>query len=583
MAGGGATTSPEQKKAALEAALENQALSNYLFYICASISAALIIWRVWTVIVKYVRTVASLNNDNQRYFAQSDSKVSWIKRNVLYAPVFSKRHNREIQLSSAINVGTLPSRFQLLFLTGYLATNIAFCVIDIPFAGSFADAAKQLRNRTGTLAVVNMIPLFLMAGRNNPLIQMLGISFDTFNLLHRWFGRIVILESIAHTLAWMSSTAKASSWEAAITSATTVPFLLFGFVATCAFTAIGIQASSPIRHAFYETFKLLHILLAITAVVGVWYHLQMKALPQLKYLWPVIIFWACDRASRAARVFYGNVGHGGSKALVEALPGNACRVTVTMVRPWTFGPGQHAYVYLPSISLLQSHPFSVTWSEEAEDPLAEKASLNRQDILAMRKTTMSFVMRARTGMTDTLYRKAAACPEGKMTTTCMVEGPYGGMHSMRSYGTVMLFAGGVGITHQVPHVRDLVAGYANGTVAARRVILVWTIQSPEHLEWIRPWMTEILAMEKRRDVLRIMLFVSRPRSTKEIHSPSSTVQMFPGRPNIETLIKAEQESQVGTMGISVCGPGALSDEVRRAVRDLQYDSAIDFNEEAFSW
>ncbi|KAJ0167754.1 Ferric/cupric reductase transmembrane component 2 [Colletotrichum tanaceti] len=583
MAGGGETKSPEAQQAAIDAALENKALSNYLFYICASVSAAVIIWRVWTVIVKYVRTVACLNNDNQRYFAQSDSKVSWMKKNVLYAPVFSKRHNREIQLSSAINVGTLPSRLQLMFLAGYLATNIAFCVINIPFAGSFAAAASQLRNRTGTLAVVNMIPLFLMGGRNNPLVQMLGISFDTFNLLHRWFGRIVILEALAHTLAWMANTANKSSWETAIKSATTVPFLLFGFVATCAFVAIGIQASSPIRHAFYETFKLLHILLAITAVVGTWYHLQMKALPQLKYMWPVVIFWAGDRVWRAARVFYGNVGHGGSKALVEALPGNACRVTVTMARPWTFGPGQHAYMYMPSISLLQSHPFSVAWSEEAEDPMAERPSLNRQDILAMRKTTMSFVIRARTGMTDTLYRKAAACPEGKMTTTCMVEGPYGGLHTMRSYGTVMLFAGGVGITHQVPHVRDLVAGYANGTVAARRVILVWTIQSPEHLEWIRPWMTEILAMEKRRDVLRIMLFVSRPRSTKEIHSPSSTVQMFPGRPNIETLIRAEQESQVGTMGISVCGPGALSDEVRRAVRDRQHDSAIDFNEEAFSW
>ncbi|KAK7435731.1 ferric reductase like transmembrane component [Colletotrichum acutatum] len=582
MAAGGATKSPEEQQAAIDAANENVSLSNYLYYICAAIAAAVIIWRVWTVIVRYVRTVACLNNDNQRYFAQSDSKVSWMKKNILYAPVMSKRHNREIQLSSAINVGTLPSRLQLLFLTGYFATNIAFCVINIPFAGSFAAAASQLRNRTGTLAVVNMIPLFLMGGRNNPLIPMLGMSFDTFNLLHRWFGRIVILEALAHTLAWMANTANKSSWQAAITSATTVPFLLFGFVATCAFVAIGIQASSPIRHAFYETFKFLHILLAITAVVGTWYHLQMKALPQLKYMWPVIIFWGGDRVWRAWRVFYGNVGHGGSKALVEALPGNACRVTVTMARPWTFGPGQHAYMYMPSLSLLQSHPFSVAWSEEAEDPMAEKGSLNRQDILAMRKTTMSFIIRARTGMTDTLYRKAAACPEGKMTTTCMVEGPYGGLHSMRSYGTVMLFAGGVGITHQVPHVRDLVAGYANGTVAARKVILIWTIQSPEHLEWIRPWMTEILAMEKRRDVLRIMLFVSRPRSTKEIHSPSSTVQMFPGRPNIETLIKAEQESQVGTMGISVCGPGALSDEVRRAVRDRQHDSAIDFNEEAFS-
>lgn len=90
-------------------------------------------------------------------------------------------------------------------------------------------------------------------------------------------------------------------------------------------------------------------------------------------------------------------------------------------------------------------------------------------------------------------------------------------------------------------------------------------------------------MDKRRECLRIMLFVSRPRSTKEIHSPSATVQMFPGRPNIETLLDLEVEQRVGAMGVSVCGSGALSDDVRRAVRARQGAGNIDFVEEAFSW
>jgi hypothetical protein len=196
---------------------------------------------------------------------------------------------------------------------------------------------------------------------------------------------------------------------------------------------------------------------------------------------------------------------------------------------------------------------------------------------------MSFIIRARTGFTNKLFNKAEAAPDGRFFTRCYAEGPYGGMHQMHSYGTVMLFAGGVGITHQVLHVRDLVAGYANGTVAVRKIVLVWIIQSPEHLEWIRPWMTAILAMDRRRDVLRIMLFVSRPRSTKEIHSPSSTVQMFPGRPNIETLLDSEIETRVGALGVTVCGSGALSDDVRSAVRARQHAGNIDFVEEAFSW
>ncbi|RYP84197.1 hypothetical protein DL770_005239 [Monosporascus sp. CRB-9-2] len=545
--------------------MENAALSNFLLVLCGGLSLLVIIWRLTTLVV------------------QPSPKFSWLKKNLLYAPLFRKRHNREFQLSSAVNVGTLPTRFQFFFLLGYFALNVAFCVINIPFFESYGDVARQVRNRSGTLATVNMIPLFLLAGRNNPLIGLLGISFDTFNLMHRWFGRIVALESVCHVVAFWCGSAIDKGWAAAFKTSYTVPFMLVGFISVCAFVAILFQAASIARHAYYEFFKILHILLAIVAFVGLWYHLGMEGLDAIKWLVPVIPIWAGDRFLRFARVVYRNVGNGGNKTVVEALPGNSVRVTVTMARPWTFRPGQHAYLYMPTISFWQSHPFSVAWSEEAESLSSDKLAMNRQDVLAMQKTSMSFIIRGRTGMTNTLYQRAAASNEGRMTTTCWVEGPYGGEHRMHSYGSVMLFAGGVGITHAVPHVRDLVAGYANGTVASRKVVLVWIIQSPEHLEWIRPWMTEILAMEKRREVLRIMLFISRPRSTKEIHSPSSTVQMFPGRPNIETLLAMETEQQVGAMGVTVCGPGALSDEVRQAVRRRQNYQSIDFIEEAFSW
>jgi len=351
-----------------------------------------------------------------------------------------------------------------------------------------------------------------------------------------------------------------------------------------AVTAISFQSMSVLRHAFYETFKYTHIALIILSLVAIWYHLHLSQLPQVTILFGVVAIWGTERSLRIAKLLYRNIGNGGSKALVECLPGNATRVTVDLARPWTFKPGQHAYLYMPAIGLWTSHPFSVAWSEEAES-LSEKRGLasNQQEILALRKTKISFIIRARTGFTNTLFKKAGAAPDGRMYTSCFVEGPYGGLHVMHSYGTVMLFAGGIGISHQVPYVRDLVAGFANGTVATRKVILVWVIQNPEHLEWIRPWMTEILTMEKRRDILRIMLFVSRPRSTKEIHSPSATVQMFPGRPNVETLLDMEIENQIGAMGVSVCASGSLSDDVRKAVRNRQHASNIDFIEEAFSW
>ncbi len=89
-------------------------------------------------------------------------------------------------------------------------------------------------------------------------------------------------------------------------------------------------------------------------------------------------------------------------------------------------------------------------------------------------------------------------------------------------------------------------------------------------------------MEKRREVLRVMLFVSRPRSTKEIHSPSATVQMFPGRPNVDTLLGMEMGEPGRRTWCVRLRPRLFSDEVRKAVRNRQYQGAIDFVEEAFS-
>ncbi|KAL1839028.1 hypothetical protein VTJ49DRAFT_1928 [Mycothermus thermophilus] len=582
--GGGAPGGPAAAKSSLDPDVVNEMLSHHLLLVLGVIAVMLLSYRLAMLAVRYVRTVVCLNNDTQRYFAIPNEAHAWFKRNIQYAPILRKRHNREFQLSSALNMGTLPTRLQLVFLLGYLAANVAFCVITIDWSGPLRQVAALVRNRTGYLAVVNMIPLFIMAGRNNPLITLLGMSFDTFNLLHRWLGRIVMLEAVAHTLAFLISNASVNGWTGAFNTTFRVPYMMWGFIATCAFVAICIQAASLFRHAYYETFKLAHISLAILSILGLWYHLDLKSLPQLRYLYAVVACWILERAARLARLAYRNLGAGGTRTLVEALPGGACRVTVTMARPWQFRPGQHAYLYMPTVGFWQSHPFTVAWSDEGDhhaDPGSDKLPITRQDIA--KKTTVSFVIRGRTGFTGALYSQAASRPDGKMVTRCFVEGPYRGSSRLHSYGTVMLFAGGVGITQAVPHVRELVDGFAKGTVATRRVVMVWSIQSPEHLEWIRPWMTEVLAMPRRREVLKVLLFVSRPRSTKEIHSPSATVQMFPGRPNIETLLGMEMENQIGTMGVTVCGPGALSDDVRRAVRNKQYHGEVDFIEEAFSW
>ncbi len=559
----------------------------------AAIVGIMFTYRWSTELLHHIRRIANLNQSSsgdgkQKYFSLPNEKWASFKRHFLIAPLFRKRHNREFKLSAAINVGTLPSRPQTLFLIGYLVMNVVTAAMHINWHGDTATWLGDARARTGTLSVLNMIPLILLAGRNNPLLSLLGVSFDTYNLIHRWVGRIVVLEATAHGAFWMAGEIVADpqkGWtdiRVAMAAPGLDNLILTGTIGVCAFLAILLQSPSIVRHAFYETFFHIHIILVVLSLVVLWAHLA--GLPQQKQLLlPAILCWVAERFVRMYLLIRRNVGNGVTKAEVEALPGDAVRITLRIAKPWRFRPGQHIYMYMPSVGLWTSHPFSLAWSQEVDSYANEKAlPAARQDVLSTKAVSMSLIVRRRTGFTDRMWSKAERSPQGKLVTTAFVEGPYGDQ-SFQSYGTVMLFAAGVGIAHQVPHVRDLVAAYANGMGATRKVTLVWIIQSPEHLEWIRPWMTQILSMEKRRDILKILLFITRPRSTKEIHSPSSSVQMFPGKPDVGALVEKEQEKQIGAMAISCCGTRSLSDDLRRATRERCQKTVIDFFEEAFSW
>ncbi|KAL2813512.1 ferric reductase like transmembrane component-domain-containing protein [Aspergillus cavernicola] len=560
----------------------NDDLARYSLLALACFAVLIYIWKMWFRLASHMRRLASFSNEHQRYFVPAHQALAKIKNHIVYAPLFRNRHNQEFQLSRAVNMGTLPSRFHTFIIVGIIAMNVALCCVTVPYKSEPDSVAGVILSRTGIMATVNLIPLVLMAGRNNPLITLLQVPYDTFNLIHRWLGRIVVCQALAHTFAWVIPKAQEYGWSNAASSFASSQFIQSGLIATCAFTALLVHSPSAVRHAFYETFLHLHIALVVVSFAFLWVHLNGRNAQN--FLLASIVLWALERFARLVIIMYRNIGGRATTAIVEALPGDAMRITLKLSRPWTFEPGQHMYLYIPAIGWWMSHPFSVGWSD-AEDAMDEEKSLpmSHRDLYVPQKTTVSLLVRRRTGFTDKLFQRAVSAVDCRISLTAFAEGPYGSIHSMDSYGSVLLFAGGVGITHLVPFTRHLVQGYADGTVAARRVTLVWIIQSPEHLEWIRPWMTSILAMNRRREVLRIMLFITRPRNTKEIQSPSSTVQMFPGRPNIDTLVGMEVENQVGAMGVLVCGNGGLSDDVRRVCRRRQDKTQIDFIEESFTW
>lgn len=593
-----------QQNAETEAYLAylNKNLSENYAYSLAAFCVAVFIYRSAVRLYAHMRHLASLSANSQKYFALGDARVNWFKDHILYAPTFHHKRATEIQFHRFFNLGSIPTRFQTIFILACIIVNVFACCWEVPWNDERLQVLPILRNRTGTLSVANLVPILVMATIKNPLIELLDISYDTFNMMHRWLGRLSILQGIAHTVCYMVAKVEKTGWPS-LNASVQNQFIYAGLAATIGFTLIFFTAPKVVRSWAYEIFLYGHIFLVIVTFAFLWIHLL--GYPQLGYLIATIAIWAAARTWRFATLAYRTWGGSGRcQATVEALPGDALRVTLTTPRPWKYRSGQSLYLTIPSIGWATAHPFSIAWSD-AEHGLKRSMTVKRSNTKVyaddekrpivrtrgreeeMEKATYSLVIKARTGMTGKLYDRVARAdgPDpGKMTFNACIEGPYGGDRSMASYGTVMLFASGVGITHQIPYIKQLLEGYNDGTVAARRITLVWAVTSTDCLEWIRPWMHEILGIENRRDVLKIILYITRAGLSQPIRSPSETVKMLRGRPDVQSLMEEEAKEKMGCLGVSVCSGGGLADEVRRATRILLSRQVnVELLEETFSW
>ena len=219
-------------------AVDNLLFSYYVLIVLSAIVVSFFIYRIANDSVRHLRTLTCLNNDTQRYFRTPNGIFGFIKQHLFYAPLFRKRHSRPVR-AGPVDLGTLPTRLQGLLIIGIVAMNVVLCVYGIGWHGPIMTKLKHFRNRAGTLAVVNLIPLVTMAGRNNPLIWLLNIPYDTFNLMHRWFGRIVVSLAITHStveiiimilMGTMGKKVHPSGFEIFQQSLANTRFITFGFV-----------------------------------------------------------------------------------------------------------------------------------------------------------------------------------------------------------------------------------------------------------------------------------------------------------------------------------------------------------------
>lgn len=197
------------------------------------------------------RSIISSNIYRQHFW--EDNHVPWfavVEKHITYAPLFRKRLHNEIKLARRFSLGSLPTRVQAVFLLLYVIWNVVHCLPGRQHKTTDVTArVAEMRGRSGHLATFNLVFAILCILRNNPLIWLLGISYDNFNYFHRWLARLTILEVVLHVSCWLHNVRaiEGHSWAGAGLLLHMFTSYRWASAAAASFAIILIQSWSPVR------------------------------------------------------------------------------------------------------------------------------------------------------------------------------------------------------------------------------------------------------------------------------------------------------------------------------------------------
>ncbi|PYH91918.1 hypothetical protein BO71DRAFT_331148 [Aspergillus ellipticus CBS 707.79] len=381
---------------------------------------------------------------------------------------------------------------------GPVAIILANLVVVLVFCFYKLDTTDQWKwedvgYRTGFIAIAQLPLIFLLAGRQNLIGILVGMSYEQLNWFHRWTARTLWLTATIHMGFWFRDWGR---YNYIIYELKTYTLATRGFAAWIILTFIVITSAAPIRQFGYEFFVLQHLVTFVGFIAAVWLHAPAEV---KVWVWIPIGFLVFDRVARYLWVTYANLsifhrsknpksGLWANRAAFTPLPGNVTRVTVEDpgIR-WK--PGQHVFLTCHSIVPLQSHPFTI--SSIPED------------------NKLELYVRAEKGGTRRFFRYASKHHDvlgsgeapAKQTRTVFVEGPYGRMRPLQQFDSVVLLAGGMGATFTMPCLRDIVAKWRAACASSKHTRLaatkcirfVWVIKSRTQLGWFESQLQSVLA------------------------------------------------------------------------------------------
>ncbi|KAI0743893.1 iron reductase [Daedaleopsis nitida] len=514
---------------------------------------------------------------------------------VNYFRVFAFRNTIDIGPSISVTYA------EALITTAYIIAMFTWEFVNTTnLAGSKLDW-QYWSTRAGTLAV-SQFPLITVLGTKNNLLAYITGGRSTLiqlNFVHRMTARVTFI------LLWVHGGSKLillppvfyETW-----------FIRVGLTALVAFTLLVIVAFRPIRARFYEFFFFTHFALVLILLVGAYAHANQAARLG-PYIIPCFFIWGADRALRLLRLAYFNplpfCSQGGASEM---------RASVELLSP-QFA----AFLLVPGVARvpLEAHPFTIASvdsryrlagapeaklgrsmtryaSETSTVADGSKEVLNgkgRGDNRLQDLEELVFFINVREGFTK---RLADAARRGEEVNV-LVDGPYGFSPNLKNDDTVVLVAGGSGVSLALSTFLGVVSDVQRGISRCSRAVFIWSIRDPKQLDWISDSLAAALQLAPPTLEIAIRVFVTgRPRnpdptSTAPNPNPDADdrtlssalatpagprtltsfqeVQVGAGRPDIPKILKDEVgRSDAGSrLSVTVCGSAAVANVCRDAL------------------
>lgn len=536
--------------------------------------AALLCW--WMLV--FLIGMASNFGKHAFFSTYKEIKGHRFRKHVTLPALFGYKHGQTT--GSGFFAMCTPTRIQSLVVLGYLIMAFVLLFVDYNlFSGNFYfkkngdQLARYLADRTGIMSFTQVPIVFLFGGRNNFFMWLTGWSFDTFNVYHRWVSRVMVLYAVIHSVCY--SYVERGEYFA---TAASQFYWIMGTVATICCSLILFQGLHFFRSRWYETFLVIHLVLAVAFVVGIWYH--CVTLGWMQWVYATIAVWAFDRAMRIAKiVFSGGVVSGNFEVVDKEQ--RIVKAELDYSKWWKIYPGVHVYMYILSGKFWESHPFTVYQS-----PVAEKTG------------KMTVLLKAKEGKTLSLANVLAKSGGSKRLKT-LIEGPYGSKHPVGKYDSSIYVAGGIGITATYSYAVDVVK-----KSTAKSLIFTWIVRNDSCLTWFKDELDVLLADPR----VEVNLFVthnhdasplpletagdSNSDSDKVLDNTSekslsslSRLNIVSGRPDMTVEMPNYLARCAGSTAVVVCGPPVLNDDIRLSLVEAAGTTAnrVDYYEEAFSW